>query len=92
MAVVVLPKELFLAQLGVGVEVAPLGVGLERGLLVNHGVPRQLGDPVDPERAAEDHLGRSTSRATSASSRFFEATTLFWNMSAGAPPSAAARW
>jgi hypothetical protein len=52
----VLVEEPLLAQLGLRVVVALLGVGLERGRLAHHVPAPQLGDPVHAERRHEHDL------------------------------------
>ena len=88
----VLPEQPLLPELGLRVDVAPLGVALEGRRLVDERAARQLGDAVDAERADEHDLRRLWWAAAMASSRCFEVTTVLRNMSAGAPASEAARW
>jgi hypothetical protein len=57
---VILPDQLLLAQLGVRVDVAILGMRLDRRVLVDHGPARQTSHAVDRERAAEHVTDRAT--------------------------------
>ena len=83
--------EPLLEPLRPGVIVAPLGVRLERSVLVEDRPARHLVEPVHREAARVDELPPPTGRSPIRSSRFFVAVTVVSNIERQVPAVVAAR-